>query len=323
MNQFDLSLLEFAYVLGKPEYGGDFRRECEDFKVFEQLPEPPSGEGEHVYLYVQKRNNNTAWVAKQIARAAGVQNMDVSYAGLKDRRALTQQWFSVYLPKGAEPDWLSLDIEGCQVLEVSRSSRKLRRGDHAHNRFEIWLRDCDGEQAEWEARLAQIGAGVPNYFGEQRFGIDGANLVAAVAWFEQGKRPRGRQLQQFVVSAARSFLFNRVVSARVQAGTWRSAIDGDIDGQPSGPMWGRGRLASGGQALAIEQAQVADFQPWCEQLEHRGLSQERRPLCLSPEAFSWRWQGRDLGLQLQLGPGNYATSVLREIALLRGHQESH
>ncbi|WP_299773235.1 tRNA pseudouridine(13) synthase TruD [uncultured Pseudoteredinibacter sp.] len=316
MTEIDLN---FAYAYGEPLGTAGFRTEFEDFQVYEQLPSAPEGEGEHVYLYVRKTNNNTAWIAKQLARAAGIQNMDVGYAGLKDRRAVTEQWFSLYMPKGAEPNWKALDIEGAEVLQISRGRSKLRRGDHLDNRFVIRLRDLSAAHDELEERLKQISLAVPNYFGEQRFGVNGANLERAAQWFDEGVNIRNRQQKKFIVSAARSYLFNLVLSERVASGSWLHALEGEylLDGQPSGPMWGRGRLESSAAALELEEALLALMQNWQERLEHLGLRQDRRLLAIRPVDFSWQFEDRDLCLEFKLPPGAYATSILRELCQLQ------
>lgn len=310
--------LDFQYAYGRPQQTALFRSQCEDFRVVEHLAIQPSGEGEHVYLYVQKRDNNTAWLAKQIAHLAGVKPMDVGYCGLKDRRAITQQWFSVYLPKGPEPDWTLLNDENFQVLNISRCQRKLRRGGHSHNDFVIRLRDIDASP-DLEQRLAKIAVAVPNYFGEQRFGIAGNNLVRAQEWFEQGKTIKNRQQRGLIMSAARSYLFNLLLSARLGQGNWLTPIAGEVllNQQITGPLWGRGQLASELEVNAIEVEILQPWQLWQERLEHLGLSQDRRILSLTPKAFKYRFFEGDLELSFGLAPGCYATAIMRELCQLQ------
>jgi len=310
--------LDFQYAYGRPQQTALFRSQCEDFCVVEHLAVQPSGEGEHVYLYVQKRDNNTVWLAKQIAHLAGVKPMDVGYCGLKDRRAVTRQWFSVYLPKGPEPDWAQLNDENFQVLEVSRCQRKLRRGGHSHNDFVIRLRDIEASP-ELEQRLAEIALAVPNYFGEQRFGIEGNNLVRAQEWFEQGKTIKNRQQRGLIMSAARSYLFNLVLSERLQQNNWLAAITGEVllNQKITGPLWGRGQLASEAEVKALEVGVLQSWEMWQERLEHLGLSQDRRALSLSPIAFNHQFLDDGLELSFGLPPGCYATAILRELCHLR------
>lgn len=312
--------LDFPLAYGPLNASGDFRRLPEDFQVNEVLGYEPSGEGEHVFLHVLKRGENTAWVAQKIAQLAGVKEMDVGYCGRKDRHAVTAQWFSVYLPK--EPaglDWMQLNSDSIQVLGVSRHQHKLRRGEHESNQFVIRLRDVDVEdKSKLELRIEQVLThGVPNYFGEQRFGNGGNNLHQANLLLIDRKPMRDKQKRGLILSAARSYLFNQVLAARVQAENWQLLLAGEPEAFASGPLWGRGRSAATEASLAIEQEVLAPWQEWCNALEHQGLSQERRPLCLLPAETKWRWIERDLELSFTLGGGEFATAVLREIAILR------
>ena len=295
-------------------------RACpEDFRVEEELGFEPQGSGEHLYLHVRKREANTRWVAEQLARHYGVTQSDVGYAGLKDRHAVTTQWFSVRDPSGGAGSE-SIAITDVDVLRASRHSRKLRPGSHAGNRFDLILRDIDVNEA-LEARLALIGKhGVPNYFGPQRFGHDGQNLRRALDWLSGG-RSRVRAFERgLYLSAARAWLFNRVVEWRVQNASWRMPMDGDVldNSLPTAPLWGRGRSATRGEAAQLECASLVGTEAWRDALEHAGLAQERRAMVLVPTEYSYeKLKGDGLSLRFALGVGAYATVVLREIAGLR------
>ncbi len=314
--------LDWPHAFGVPAESAIFRQSPEDFRVDEDLGFTPCGEGEHVYLHIRKRGDNTEWVARQIARLAEVQPMDIGYCGLKDRQAVTSQWFSVYLPlpksrASAVPDWNDLNSDSLQVLTVSRHRQKLRRGVHRSNRFEIRLRRLSAQPDD--SRLAAIfDRGIPNYFGPQRFGHNGNNLVVADALLTGQRRIKNRQKRGLMLSAARAYLYNRVLAARVAQACWRDSLEGEpLGATPSGPLWGRGRSLAAGQTLALESAALAPYREWCDALEHVGLSQERRPLLLTPEAGSWRKEDSDLTVSFGLPPGTYATAVLREIACLQ------
>lgn len=312
--------LDWAYAYDKPLATGVFRRTPEDFYVDEQLGFDLSGLGEHVYLHIEKRGDNTAWLARQIAQLAGVGGNDVGYAGLKDRHAVTRQWFSVYLPKGAEPDWRELESDTARVLAVTRHTQKLRRGAHTANYFCIQLHELTGSLDDLNQRLAQVAKdGVPNYFGAQRFGHHGNNLVEAQRLLVDGVRIKNRQQRGLMLSAARSYLFNNVLSARVVDGSWMAPMEGDITVNQggSGPLWGRGRPLSSGACADLEAQVLHDLSAWCDGLEHVGLSQERRALSLLPIDFSSEITGDSLKLSFALPPGTFATSVLREISLLK------
>ena len=320
---------------------GVLRSAPEDFRV-EELPGfEPSGSGEHLLLTVEKRGMNTAWAAKLISQWARVPEMGVSYAGLKDRHAVTVQRFSVHLPKKVAPDLAALESPDLRVLDHAWHARKLPRGALAGNRFELVLRDMEGEVAAIEERLQAIDRdGVPNYFGEQRFGREGDNVAQALAMFA-GRRVR-REQRTLLLSAARSELFNRVLSERVRQGNWNRALDGEVwalegsrsvfgpepwtpaladrlaafDIHPSGPLWGRGALRSTDAVAALEQQALAGEQAQAlrDGLEHAGLEQERRALRLRPRELQWQWQqGRALAVSFALPAGAYATVVLAEL----------
>ncbi len=322
--------LNFPFAYGGPEADADFRSTPEDFFVDEQLGFELSGEGEHVFLHLQKRGDNTDWLARQIARLADVQPMDVGYCGLKDRHAVTRQWFSVYLPKGEEPKWETLNSETVVLLAVTRHRQKLRRGQHRANRFEITLRNLSGVLSE-EKLKAVFEQGVPNYFGEQRFGHGGNNLVDAQVFLHRERKIKNRQRRGLLMSAARSWLFNLVLAERIRQSKapWQGALDGEslaVEDQiiAGGPLWGRGRSLVSGEALAFEDLVLEPWKSWCEALEHVGLDQQRRALTLRPVDGHWtRLDAREgdthpgLRLSFELPPGTYATAVLRELSRLK------
>jgi len=319
LSTFDYDL-NWHYAYSKPEIEADFRTENEDFQVDEELGFEPCGSGEHVYLHLRKNGDNTQWLAKTIARVAGVKNFDVGLCGQKDRHAITTQWFSVYLPKGPEPDWSELNTETTDLLQVTRHSQKLRRGMHECNHFNVRLRNIDGDTSQLPQVLDRIKEnGVPNYFGEQRFGRDGGNLTQAEGLLVERRAIKNRQVRGMVMSAARSYLFNHVLSARVRDGSWLKKLEGELtlNDASTGPLWGRGRLATSSECLALEQNILQPMQSWCGGLEHVGLSQERRMLCLVPQNFTYALDNAELTLSFSLPPGTYATALLREICQLK------
>ncbi|MFQ5645181.1 MAG: tRNA pseudouridine(13) synthase TruD, partial [Thiogranum sp.] len=196
------------------------RTQPEDFRVTEIPLVTPDGAGEHCWLYIRKRNSNTPWVAGQLAGFAGVSPRAVSYAGMKDRHAVTEQWFSVQLPGKADPDWQAIDNDDFQVLEAKRHSRKLKTGALRGNRFRLLLRGVVADPARVQARLEQLRRGVPNSFGPQRFGRQGENLVQAERLLARPKARVSRNKRSIWLSAVRSALFNRVLTARIEAGNW-------------------------------------------------------------------------------------------------------
>jgi tRNA pseudouridine13 synthase len=311
--------LDFPRAFGDLTASADFRTEPEDFQVDESLGFEPSGQGEHVYLHIRKRGENTVWVAEKIAAIASVAVMDIGYCGRKDRHAITSQWFSVYLPRvDQEPDWASLNSDSVTLISFARHTHKLRRGDHQKNYFVIRLRNLKtSSTAAFEQKIAQVfAAGVPNYFGEQRFGHGGNNLHEAHSLLVEGRRIRDKQKRGFYLSAARSYLFNLVVAARVAASNWQMLMDGEPSDLPSAPLWGRGRPLASGELAAFEASVLADWADWCNGMEHAGLLQERRHLLLKPENAAWRWIDGDIELSFSLGSGEFATTILAELSIL-------
>ena len=301
--------LDFPQALGRGVCRGRLRVAAEDFEVEELLPAEFefTGAGEHLCLQIRKRGENSRWVAHQLAAAAGIAEVEVGFCGLKDRNAVTTQWFS--LPVRGDPT-LDLGGLGAEILARQRHRAKLRRGMHAGNRFRIRLRDLVGDRTVIVERLAAIAQGIPNYFGPQRFGIAGNNLVAAQRLLA-GSRIRGGGRNGIYLSAARAWLFNLVLAARVRDGSWQWPLEGES--QPTGPLWGRGRNPAPPLVAALEAEALADWQTWCHGLEHAGLRQERRPLVLTPQELSWCWDAADLVLEFRLGSGEFATAVLAEL----------
>ena len=157
--------LEFPRAYGAVTASAIFRAQPEDFQVDEDLGYVPSGVGEHVFLHICKRGENTAWVAGRIAELANVNVTDIGYCGRKDRHAVTAQWFSVYLPKAPEPDWALLNTDSIQLLSASRHQTKLRRGEHQQNNFVIRLRDVQTEnRAQLEIKIDAIFAAFPQLY---------------------------------------------------------------------------------------------------------------------------------------------------------------
>jgi tRNA pseudouridine13 synthase len=294
-------------------------RACpEDFQVDEQCPVDPEPAGEHLWVRVRKRGWNTADVARVLARASGLRVRDVGYAGLKDRNALTTQWFSLWLRHRPEPRLDRLP-EGIEVLERLRCARKLRRGMHTGNRFVIRLREVAPAAAGVNDRLGRIvERGFPNYFGPQRFGRNFRNVSQAAAMFRGEERADNRHLRGLRISAARAWIFNHVLARRVEEGTWNRLVEGDVadrDGRPTGPMWGEGAGLAHGAAAALEAEVAARFAELRDGLERSRMPPQRRPLVGRARDLNWRADtgGSTLFLEFVLDPGVYATALLAEL----------
>lgn len=333
-----MSTADLPFAWGGPQFRGRLRAVPEDFEV-EELPAfEPSGDGEHHWLWIEKRGANTEWLARQLATFAGVAAVDVGFAGRKDRHALTRQAFTVRLPGRPEFDWSAFVAEGVQILGTGRHARKLGRGTLAGNRFTLRVREVEGDIERALGQFAQIErAGMPNYFGEQRFGAGGGNLAAAEAMFA-GRRVR-RAERDMLLSAARSVLFNDVLGGRVDRGEWNVGLEGEVwqlegtasifgpepitpeleeraartDIHPTGVMWGRGELRSRAAVAQIERDCVAVRPTLAAGLERAGVAIARRALRVVPKHLHCAREGPDLVLGFELPSGSYATALLREL----------
>ncbi len=288
-----------------------------DFQVIELPGFVPDGDGEHLYLELRKTDLTTVAVADWLAGCFDVAPLAVGYAGMKDKRAVTTQWFSVRTPGGPERLTHHRDIE---LLQSARHRCKLRRGTLAGNRFRLRLTGVRGDG--WEEALSALrDGGAPNYFGVQRFGRD--NLAQARAWLARGRRGRvGAFRRGLYLSALRSFLFNEVLAARVRTGVWNVWLPGDVAAAPAvpgnasaptGPLWGRGRSPAEAAAAAMERLALASHQPILEGLEHAGLTQQRRSLILRARELEWRRSCDVVELDFTLGAGEFATVLLAEV----------
>jgi tRNA pseudouridine13 synthase len=319
-----MSLPDWARAFGAPLFAAKIRGTPQDFQVTEVLGFEFTGDGEHDYLWVEKIGANTEWVARQLAHFADVPARDVGYAGLKDRHAVTRQWFSV--PRWNSPGWQMLEVEGVTVLDVQRHNKKLRRGAHKANRFRIVLR---GEALNRHAKAVEERVqaireqGVPNYFGEQRFGRDGNNVSLADAWASGKRLPRHKR--SIAISSARSFMFNDHLDDRVRDGTWNTIVPGDkanLDGTGSVfdvenideeierrcsqmDIHPAGELAGDGSTGTNE--------AWIAALGKARIEAGTRSLRLRVSALSYSIAADTVEMSFVLGRGAFATSVLREL----------
>ncbi len=336
------SSFKLAYL---PCFTGVMKRQVGDFIVTEIDKVTPSGTGEHIWLKIQKVDANTDWVAAQLARIAGVKKRDIGFAGLKDRKAITTQWFSIYLPKGnvSTSTWLTELPQGVKLLEEARHDRKLRRGTLKGNHFSITIRNCVFDGIELALLVERLRTqGMPNYFGKQRFGHDYHNIVMAKQWFQGNVRVKGRNKRSLYLSAARSWVFNHILATRIEQGTWNKAIAGDVfmlqgshscfadDGDihiqqridtgnihPTAALWGNGALNSHADMLQIEQ-HISSMEPvLCKGLEEHGLKQERRAMRVAIVDLAFDvLDEHTLRFEFSLPAGSYATVLLGQLGVL-------
>ena len=329
-----LTDLNFAY--GRPASYGQLKVLTEDFCVEENLGFDLTGEGEHLFLLIEKKGLNTEDMVKIIGQALNLPYKAVSYAGLKDKFAKTSQWFSLHLPGMADPNLDGLNTDNYRLLEAKRHNKKLKIGTLKENHFTIKISNFDYDEIDLFSRIDKIKAhGVPNYFGPQRFGHNGSNLDRAKALLLENKKTKNRHLRGIYYSAARSFLFNQMVSLRVEKKCWNVPVSGDLmmlagsnsvfqldvvddeinrrirehDIFPSACLWGKGKALLTEKALEMQNQALEPWYQWCAALEQHGLQKSYRSLVLFPENL----QLRDTIFSFTLPSGTYATTVLREL----------
>jgi tRNA pseudouridine13 synthase len=322
-------------ALGPPLAAADMRVDPGDFFVSEHNGIQFSGAGEHLYLRIRKTGQNTRWIAKRLAEFADLPYRSVSYAGLKDRHAVTEQWFSMHLPGRDDPDFAELGLPDVEVINSGRHNRKLRQGQLSYNSFNLRLRNVVNlAPTELTARFERIAAlGVPNYFGPQRFGRDRGNLRIILR--QPNLRRLGREERAFALSALRAALFNAWLSHRVARGDWceklpgdallsdrpRGAAEGDdsvfqAELLPAGALWGKGFGGSSGATRTEEEAFFADFPEVTTLLERAGARFSRRVLRARLARASCRQHDDSVEFSFALGPGVFATTVLRELFVI-------
>lgn len=326
---------------------GRIRVQPQDFQVTEINAIDFSGSGEHLWLYIEKTGSNTDWVAKQLADCCQVPAKQVGYAGLKDRHAVTRQWFSVQLPQVDNIEELrsKLPDEVC-ILKAHRHNKKLKTGGLKGNQFKIIVRNVDGDRQQVESNIKQIKKwGVPNYFGEQRFGYQLGNVSKAEDWFFGKFKPKSRHLKSLLLSTARSWIFNHIVAERVSEGYWLKPMMGDIyqlDGSHSwfaddreqfkideivqrlaeqdihitAALWGDNKVQSHADTAIMEQRVAEQFPMLLAGMNKHRLKQERRNIRMRVNDLEASWDSDKLVLDFCLSAGSYATAVLRELLLL-------
>ncbi|AUI66827.1 MULTISPECIES: tRNA pseudouridine(13) synthase TruD [Glaesserella] len=333
--------MQLAYLFGKPTQAGRLKAEFADFIVKEELGYTLSGEGEFVAVKIRKTDTNTLFVGEKLAEFAGISAKNMSYAGLKDRHAVTEQWFCLHLAGKETPDFSAFQLEGVEVLEVTRHNRKIRIGSLSGNHFELLLRDVK-QSDDLTARLNQIQAvGFPNYFTEQRFGRDGHNLTQAMRWAKGEITVKDRKKRSFYLSAARSEIFNLVVSNRIELGLTQQVLPFDLIqlagsnswfvAQPeelnelnkrldlqdillTAPLVGENSLSQ--QVSEYEQNIVSAQQDLLALMAKERMSAARRAMFCKPQQFEWQFEEAGLRLKFFLDAGSYATALVRELVLV-------
>lgn len=331
-------MMDLAYLQKTPpKQTALLKAECADFVVKEQLGYDMSGDGEFVAVKVRKTDCNTLFVGEQLAKFAGISARNMSYAGLKDRKAVTEQWFSLQMPGQPTPDFSQFSLEGVEILDVTRHQRKIRIGSLQGNHFEIFLRNAE-ETDELKVRLDFLAKnGFPNYFTEQRFGRDGNNLTQALRWANGEIKVKDRNKRSFYLSAARSEIFNLILSKRMELNLAQQILVGDLLQLNGSHSWFvvdesedlaqlQQRLAQQDVLLTApligeEEKSAVDFeneifaqhQALFALMRQERMKAARRPILMQPQHFQWQFEPNGLRLQFALPAGSYATALIREL----------
>ena len=321
-----------------PAARGRIKVEPEDFVVEEVLLHPPTGEGEHLYLFVEKRGRNTQDVVRALSRRLGIHPREIGVAGQKDRWAVTRQWISVPRAAAPEPD---LEGDGWRVLEARPGRKKLRTGQVASNRFHLRIRDAGPFEAAARRRLERlVETGIPNYFGAQRFGRHGDNADRGRALLCGEARARTRFQRRIWISALQAELFNRWLDARIDDGLFLECLEGDVLAphlsrktflcqRPEverarlhageidllGPIFGPAMRPATGEASRREVALLEEAGLSLEDFARAGRDApgSRRPARIPLWEPILKREGEDLRISFALRSGGYATVVLAQV----------
>lgn len=326
------------FLHGEPQQAGRLKAEFTDFIVKEKLGYELTGEGEFVAIKIRKTNANTLFVGEKLAEFAGISSKNMSYAGLKDRHAVTEQWFCLHLAGKSTPDFHQFQLDGIEILAITRHHRKIRIGSLQGNQFELLLREVYPTE-NLEERLRQIQTvGFPNYFSEQRFGRDGHNLTQAERWASGEIKVKDRKKRSFYLSAARSELFNLIVSKRIETGLIHQVCENDIMQLAGSNSWFiakqeelaelNKRLITGDilhtaalvgensltQITSEQELSIIQQRPHLLKLiQQERMVAARRPMLCKPENFQWQFEPQGLRLSFFLPAGSYATALVREV----------
>lgn len=331
-----------VYPYGSPIVTGVLKSRPVDFQVTEELGFEPLGEGEHLFLWVEKTGLSTMELIARIARDYSLKPQLIGYSGLKDKHALTRQWLSLHLP--GKPS--SVDPgggEGYRVLRQARHHRKLRPGTHKSNSFQLRLREVNSLPEQTREQLQCVAnQGFANYFGAQRFGRNQDNVRQALEQLNTRRLKRSRK--SILLSSLRSYLFNQILAQRVSLGHWGHPLSGDVfmlrgsrsifsdevddklvaryqelDIASTASLYGTGRCLLTGEPQSIEVQIFAEHKAITRCLDQQGAKLQMRPLRAVVDKFSFDYNAEDqfLVLKLALPAGCYMTTMLDHFITLQ------
>ena len=333
---------ELVYPYGTPQATGILKDSPADFQVTEELGFDPSGEGEHLFLWVEKSGLSTPELINRIARDFSLAPRHIGYSGLKDKHAVTRQWLSLHLP-GKQPA-NDIDVaDDYRILRQARHHKKLRPGTHKFNTFRIRILGVTGFPQETREQLQQVvGGGFANYFGAQRFGRKQDNVSQALAQLSTRKLSRARK--GILLSSLRSFLFNEILRRRISRGYWQLPLAGDVfmlrgshsifaaeldeglinryrqlDISSTASLYGTGPDRLSAEPHLIESRVFAEHVDITHCLDQQGAKRQMRPLRAIVEDLNYDYDARakSLLLEMRLPTGCYVTTLLNHFVKLQ------
>jgi len=330
-----------VYPYGVPVVSGVLKSRPVDFQVTEELGFEPRGEGEHLFLWVEKTGLSTTELVARIARDYSLQPQLIGYSGLKDKHALTCQWLSLHLPGKPSPVDLGAG-DGYRVLQQARHHKKLRPGTHKFNSFQLRLRDVKIFPDETRKQLQCVAdQGFANYFGSQRFGRKQDNVRQALEQLTTRRLNRSRK--NILLSSLRSYLFNQILAQRIRLGHWELPLTGDVfmlrgshslfvdkvddklieryqqlDIASTASLYGSGVSLLTGQPRSIEAQIFAERSDITRCLDQQGVKLQMRPLGAVVDKLSFDYDARDQSLLIKLAipAGCYVTTMLNHFITL-------
>ena len=355
-----MQINDLSYVESKPNVAGKIKIDFSDFRVKEELGFIPTRNGEHIFVQVTKKGLTTIDVARKISEVAGHKLSAIGYSGMKDKNGECTQWFSFPFSSDVDRILNSIESTNLRIVTSHRNQSKLKIGSHKRNDFNITIRNCVGDRGKFEDRLKAIQKrGVPNYFGMQRFGHKFQNIAAVhnlmateiETTLSNNKKERRRisNIERgILISSARAYLFNQVLSSRLQLKNWSNYLSGDVlnlngtesyftlglndqediiqeridifDIHISGPLAGsvssKDKYVTRSKAADIEVRSFQNHETLFIGLNKLKVPASRRPLRFRPENLQWSWKDKNtLNISFLLRKGCYATSLLREVCL--------
>lgn len=334
-----------ALPYSQPTLSACIKEQAEDFEVIENLGFEPSGDGEHLFLWIEKSGCTTSELIRVLSESLQVPEKLISSSGLKDKLAVTRQWISIHLPSVRDIP----DIEtpqNIQILDADWHHKKLRTGTHRSNHFKIVAQKVNGEIEPLKKVVALIRKqGFANYFGEQRFGVKGDNVELALRKLGS-KKKLGRYQKSLYLSALRSDLFNQILHHRIASGYWESPLSGDLwmlNGsqshfqQPldeqiltryhSGDLHSAISLYGTGDNLLVDQARALEDQVFssgidsCRILERYAVRRAYRPHRCIPEnlVVNFDLAEQVLTISVTLPRGVFMTTLLQHMMNFNAH----